>query len=517
MNMEEFRSKARSIVNDPTLTYPQRRHYLAWLAEDALEYPALSTEAAEALNKQIICDLFEGSAPYRGRYILPDYGKALRNGSEHLELDPPQDLDEALNFLLIMYTQVPSITGYPVYLGDFDKILAPYVSDDVSDEDLYKKLKLFWRALDRMLPDAFVHTDLGPHDSRIARMLLRIDRELLQAVPNITLKVDPELTPDDLILDAVATVFETGKPHFVNHPLMVRDLGEEYAAVSCYNSLRIGGGSHTLNRLNLKEVVQQHQGDIETFLEATLPHYVELLAELIEARIRYLVEEAKFFEHNFLAVEGVIELDKFSAMYGIYGLAEAVDLLMEAAGKSGRYGHDEEANELSYRITRRIAELVAARPMPYCEGNDGRAFMHSQSGIDSDLEVTAGTRIPIGEEPEMFEHIRAVAPHHDLFQAGVSDIFHVEDTVRRNPSAMVDIIRGAFHEGMRDFTFNLATNGFIRITGYLVRKCDIEHFDEVGARHGSSIFAAGSVKNSHVTERYVKRVLSRESSPRAPQ
>jgi YjjI family glycine radical enzyme len=155
-----------------------------------------------------------------------------------------------------MYTQVPSITGYPVYLGDFDKILAPYVSDDVSDEDLYKKLKLFWRALDRMLPDAFVHTDLGPHDSRIARMLLRIDRELLQAVPNITLKVDPELTPDDLILDAVATVFETGKPHFVNHPLMVRDLGEEYAAVSCYNSLRIGGGSHTLNRLNLKEVVQ---------------------------------------------------------------------------------------------------------------------------------------------------------------------------------------------------------------------------------------------------------------------
>ena len=117
----------------------------------------------------------------------------------------------------------------------------------------------------------------------------------------------------------------------------------------------------------------------------------------------------------------------------------------------------------------------------------------------------------------MFEHIKAVAPHHDLFQAGVSDIFHVEDTVRRNPSAMVDIIRGAFREGMRDFTFNLATNGFIRITGYLVRKCDVEQFDEMGARHGSTTFAAGSVKNSHVTERNVKRVLSRESSPRAPQ
>ncbi len=517
MNMEEFQSQARDIVNDPSLTFHQRKHYLAWLAENALEYPALSTAAAEALNKQIICDLFEGAAPYRGRYILPDYEKALRNGSAHLEMDPPTDLDEALNFLLIMYTQVPSITGYPVYLGDFDKILSPYVTDDISDDDLYKKLKLFWRALDRMLPDAFVHTDLGPHDSRITRMILRIDRDLLQVVPNITLKVDPDITPDDLILDAVATVFETGKPHFVNHPLMTRDLGEEYAAVSCYNSLRIGGGSHTLNRLNLKEVALQHQGDIDSFVEETLPHYVELLAELIEARIRYLVEEAKFFEHDFLAVEGLIDLDKFSAMYGVYGLAEAVDLLMEAAGKAGKYGHDDAANQLSYRIIRKISDLVAARPMPYCEGNNGRAFLHSQSGIDSDLEVTAGTRVPIGEEPEMFDHIRAVAPHHDLFQAGVSDIFHVEDTVRRNPSAMVDIIRGAFREGMRDFTFNLASNGFIRITGYLVRKCDIEQFDELGARHGSSIFAAGSVKNSHVTERYVKRVLSRETSPRAPQ
>ncbi len=516
MNMEEFRIRTRQVVNDPTLTYHQRKHYLAGLAEGVLEYPTLSEAAREALNKQIICDLFEGPAPYRGRYILPDYGKALRNGSAHLELDAPTDLDEALNFLLIMYTQVPSITGYPVYLGDFDKILEPYAEAE-DDDALYKKLKLFWRALDRMLPDAFVHTNLGPHDSRISRTLFRIERELLQVVPNVSLKVDPETTPDELILEAVLTVFETGKPHFVNHPLMVRDLGDNYAAVSCYNSLKIGGGSHTLNRLNLKEVALLHQGGIESFLDETLPHYVELLSELIEARIRYLVEEAKFFEHDFLAVEGLIELDKFSAMYGVYGLAEAVDLLMEAAGKEGRYGHDDKANRLSYRITARIAELVADRPMPYCEGNNGRAFLHSQSGIDSDLEVTAGTRIPIGEEPEMFDHIRAVAPHHDLFQAGVSDIFHVEDTVRRNPSAMVDIIRGAFREGMRDFTFNLATNGFIRITGYLVRKCDVEQFDEMGGRHGSTVFAAGSVKNSHVTNRYVKRVLSRESSPRAPQ
>jgi YjjI family glycine radical enzyme len=516
MEMPEFREGARQIIEDPTLTFHQRRHNLAYLAEDALDYPALSTPAAEALHKRIVCDLYEGPAPYRARYILPDYAKALRQGSEFLELEPPQDLDDALTFLLILYTHVPSITAYPVYFGDLDKILAPY-AEGVSDDDLYRSLRRFWIALDRMFPDAFAHMDLGPGDGRLIRTIFRIERELQQVVPNLTFKVHPELTPDDLVRDAVETVFETGKPHFVNHPLMVRDLGEDYAAVSCYNSLKIGGGSHTLVRLNLAEVALRHQGDLEAFFAETLPHYAELTAEVIEARIRYLVEEARFYDHDFLAVEGLISLDRFSAMYGVYGLAEAVDILMEQQGKDGRYGHDAEANELSYRITRALKDFVRSREMPYCEGNGGRCFLHSQSGIDTDVDVTAGTRIPIGEEPEMFDHIATVTPHHDLFEAGVSDIFHVEDIVRRNPQAMVDIIRGSLEGGMRDFTFNLATNGFIRITGYLVRKSDIEGFDEHGARHASTTFAAGSVKNSHVTERNVKRVFARELTPRSGQ
>lgn len=517
MKSEEFQVRAREIVNDPHLTFHQRRHYLAGLAEEALDYPPLTADAQEALNKRIICDMYEGHAPYRARYILPDYAKALRKGSAFLELEPPETLDDALNFLLIMYTQVPSITAYPVYLGDLDKILDPYVGE-ISDGDLYRSLRRFWIAIDRILPDGFVHMNLGPADNRIIRTIFRIERELLQVVPNLTLKVDPEITPDDLIRDAVETVFETAKPHFVSHPLMVRDFGnEDYAAVSCYNSLRIGGGSHTLNRINLKEVALNHSGDTEAFLNETLPHYVELNAQLIEARIRYLVEEAGFYEHDFLAREGLISLDRFSAMYGVFGLAECVDILMANAGSDARYGHDEEANGLSHRIVRAVAEQVAARPMPYCEGNDGRCMLHSQSGIDVDLEVTAGTRIPIGTEPSMYEHIACVAPHHDVFMAGVSDIFHVEDTARRNPQAVVDIIRGAFAEGMRDFTFNLDTNGFIRITGYLARKSDVEAFAAEGGRHSSTVFASGSVDNSHVLDRSVKRVLVREHHTRPPQ
>ena len=516
MNQEEFVEEVRAVVTDPGLTFHQRKHYLAALAENALPYPDVSDACAEALNKGIISDLYEGHAPYRPRYLLPDYEKALEHGSNHLELDPPSGLDEALTFLLILYTQVPSITGYPVYLGDIDSLLLPY-TNGVGDADLRSKLRLFWIALDRILPDGFVHANLGPNDNRVLRAILDVERELKQTVPNLSLKVDPELTPDDLLRDAVTTVFTTAKPHFVNHEMMVGDLGTSYGVASCYNSMKQGGGSHTLVRLNLKEVALAHTGSIDTFLTDTLPHYADLNAELMAARIRYLVEDAKFFEHDFLAVEEIVSLERFSAMFGVYGLAEAVNILMEHAGSEARYGDGGEADTLSYRIVERLRTFVDNREMPYCQGAGGRAFLHSQSGIDSDLNVTAGTRIPIGGEPETFEHIATVAPHHQHFDSGVSDIFKIDDTVQNNPEAMVDIIRGAFATGMRDFTFNIDDNEFVRITGYLVRKSDLVRFSEGPERHGSTVFAAGSVANSHVTQRKPKRVLIHERSPRPRQ
>ena len=512
MILEDYKKRARQIINDPGLSYPQRRHHLALLAEDLLDYPQLTNEAKEAFEEGIICDLMEGPAPYRPRYILPDYEKALREGSDFLELDPPENLPEALNFLTIMYSQVPSITGYPVYVGDIDKLLAPYV-EDVSDEDLYQQLKLFWRGIDRMQPDGFVHANLGPEDTRVGRMIFQIERELKQVVPNLTLKYDPEVTSDELLMEAIETVFTVGKPHFANHQMMVQDLGEEYAVVSCYNSLKVGGGSHTLTRLNLKETVKRHQGDLDSYLNQTLPHYVELTLEVMEARIKHLVEEAKFFEHDFLAQEGFISLDKFSAMFGIYGLAQTVNILMEEMGQEGRYGHDENANQISYQITDKIAQLLAERQVPYCQGNDNRVFFHSQSGIDQDIDVTAGTRIPYQEEPELFQHIQTVAPHHHKFQAGISDIFHFESTVKNNPQAVADIIKGAFQQGMRDFTFNLADGDFVRITGYLVRRSDLEQMGEENrSRYNSTELGYNAVNNQDIMDRK-RRVVNREQNP----
>ena len=290
------------------LGYDQKLRRLATLATESIDYPTLSDACQNALDKRVICDMYEGNAPYTPRYVLPDYERAVAQGSRHLELPAPRNLDDALSFLQIMYAHVPSVTTYPVYLGDLDKVLARFDGVERPSSST-GSLRRFWIALDRMLPDAFVHTDIGPSDSRIARSILRVERSLRQVVPNLTLKVDPRLTPDDLVLDAVRTVFETGKPHFVNHPMMVGDHGDEYAAVSCYNSLKIGGGAHTLVRLNLKEAALRHAGDADSFLAETLPAYVELTAELAEARVRSLVEQQHFFESSWLAQEG-LDLDR---------------------------------------------------------------------------------------------------------------------------------------------------------------------------------------------------------------
>jgi hypothetical protein len=68
---------------------------------------------------------------------------------------------------------------------------------------------------------------------------------------------------------------------------------------------------------------------------------------------------------------------------------------------------------------------------------------------------------------------------------------------------------------MRDFTFNLDSNEFVRITGYLVRKSDLAAIAaHGGARHSSDYLAAGSENAYHLTTRAVKRIGCNERDPR---
>jgi YjjI family glycine radical enzyme len=278
-------------------------------------------------------------------------------------------------------------------------------------------------------------------------------------------------------------------------------------------------------RLNLAESVRRAEGGSARYLAEVLPRDVALTAELMAARIRFLVEQARFFEHDWLAREGLISRDRFTAMFGIFGVAEAVEELLARDGVTARYGRDQVASDVARALVARIAALVAATELPYCEATGGQALLHAQSGIDTDVDVTAGARVPPGHEPPLYDHIRVVAPNHRHFPAGVSDVFRFEPTVRDNPDAVVAVLRGAFAEGMRDFTFDVTGNGFLRVTGYLVRERDVEALkaaaalkvaaikaenasrsaaDAARARHSSTFLGAAAIANQHLDERVVK-------------
>ncbi len=143
-----LQTKIKNIITDATLSAKQKTLFLSLEAEAIVDYMPISADVLAAKDAGIFCDMFEGNAPFKPRYVLPDYAKFLQQGSEYLELEPATNLDEAINLLTIIYHHVPSVTNIPVYLGQLDEILLPFVAD-VSEEVLYRKLKNFWIMLDR--------------------------------------------------------------------------------------------------------------------------------------------------------------------------------------------------------------------------------------------------------------------------------------------------------------------------------------------------------------------------------
>jgi pimeloyl-CoA synthetase len=470
--------KLYEITTDKTLSPAQKAHYLSLEAENMLPYPALDADTQDALEQRVICDMYEGHAPFKPRYVLPDYSVVLTKGSDYLELPVPENLDEAINTLMIAYHHVPSVTGMPVYIGQLDDLLLPFC-EGVSDDELYNKIKLFWRYLDRTLPDAFMHANIGPTDNRVARTILRVDAELKQTAPNLTFLYDP--------------VFDE----------------RGYGIVSCYNVLPLGGGASTLTRLSLKEVALRSTDEAD-FFDRVLPHYMELNFRLAEQRIDFLFNESNFFE-SFLVAEGWIEKSRFTAMYGVYAMAEAVNAIQEKEGRAGRYGFDEVANALGHRISAVLADAVKQRPMRNVWR--GHAMLHSQAGLSNDAEATPGVRIPYGTEPDPVMHIQALAPHHQYYESGISEILTLDETIKNNPEAMVQLCKGAFTCGFREFTVNVASNDLVRVTGFMIRLSDIKKFnEEQGSRTNTTTLGAEAADVVNILERK-PRVMSHELRP----
>jgi len=320
--------------------------------------------------------------PYRPRYICPDYELLFQKGCKFLELGPPKDLLEALNVLEIFYCHVPSITSFPVYLGDLDKLLEPFVVKE--DRAFAKKLLgLFLRNIDRVQTDSFVHADIGPEDSVTGRLLLELTEEMQLAVPNLTLKYDPEKTSDDFALACIHCMLKTAKPSFANHRMFVSEWGERYAIASCYNGLSIAGGGFTLPRLRLYECALDAKS-VEDFLERELPRHIDLQLEYMDKRVKFIVEQSSFFKTNFLVTEGFVKQENFTGMFGVVGLAECCNYLLGIADKKHGFGMNQEATELGIRIMDAIDARVKAHEAPYCDAYGHRYRLHAQVGIDTD-------------------------------------------------------------------------------------------------------------------------------------
>ena len=489
--------KVLQTIQDKTLTYQQKVIALARLAENSIDVLNISSDVQNYMQDRVICDLFEGNAPYRPRYIVPDYEVFMKNGSKFLGLAPPKDIWEAVNSLLILYRHVPSITSFPVYIGNIDTLLEPFIANE---EEAYKAIKLFLTHIDRTITDSFCHGNIGPKDTKAGRLILKAERELQNAIPNLTLKYS-SMTTDEFAIAAIETALATAKPSFANDEMFSRDFGHQYAIASCYNGLAIGGGSHTLVRMRLSALAKK-ASSIADFFDKWLPDAVDKMAGYMDERVKFLVEESGFFESSFLVQEGLISLDKFTAMFGMVGLAECVNTLLNASKQKDRFGYSDKANELGYKIIERMHEALGKRNNPYCTATGGKYLLHAQVGIDTDTDSSPGCRIPIGEEPELLEHLMQSAVFHKFFPSGIGDIFKFDTTAKNNPAYILDIIKGAFGQGMRYFSLYSTDCDVVRITGYLVKRSDMEKLEaKQQVLNDAVVLGLGSVKNQKVLER----------------
>lgn len=495
-----MQNEVLNIIKDKTLTYEMKVQNLAKLSENSVDVLHKSEKEKDFLKRGLLCDLGEGEAPYRPRYIVPDYEKFMKNGSEFLRLTPPKDIWEAVNNLLILYRHVPSVTSFPVYIGNIDYLLEPFIKDE---KEAYHAIKMFLMHIDRTITDSFCHGNIGPKATKAGRIILEVERELQDAIPNLTIKYSKE-TPDDFAVECVKTALSCAKPSFANDEMYSKDFKGDYAIASCYNGLKIGGGSYTLVRMILSKLALEAK-DKDDFMNNVLPDAVETMLSLMDKRVKFIVEESTFFESSFLVREGLISRDGFTAMFGMVGLAECVNHLLSAEKQEDRFGYGKEANDLGLEIIDKMNSLVNNHFNEYCKPFDGRFLMHAQVGIDSDTNTSPGCRIPIGEEPELPQHLIQSAPFHKYFISGIGDIFKFDETAKRNPMAVVDIIKGAFKLDMRYFSLYCADCDVIRITGYLVKRSDIEKLSKGGQVLQDTVaLGYGGVKNSRVLERKLR-------------
>ena len=357
-------------VTSKSLTYQQKLYTIANIAErlfDPRDLLGYTDEEMEYINNQMICDLNEGYAMYRPRYILPEYEVYIKKGCKFLDLKPPTNLDECLDGLLILYSHVPSITSFPVFIGHIDTLLEPFITNEEED---YVKIKRFLNHIDKVITDSFCHADIGPYATRAGKLILKAIIELENATPNMSIKYDKEKTDKEFAKLAALACLKVSKPSFANDPYYTSDLGD-YALASCYNALPLCGGAYTLTRLRLGTIAKAAES-VEDMVNNILPKVAMLALSTMDKRIKYIVEKSNFFESSFLVHEGFLKRENFSGMFAIVGLADAVNNLLEKEGINETFGKSSRGDEIAIAIMDKLQEVNNAHVGAYSERTNDR-------------------------------------------------------------------------------------------------------------------------------------------------
>ncbi len=502
LNQETIVKEIEEIMSNKGLTYIQRTDKLAKYAQNLLDYPKDTPEEFyELLENKEICDLGEGHGPFSARYILPDFEKYLKEGSSFLRVGPAKSLLQATTNLSIFYHNAHGLDRYPPFIGRLDLLLEPFVKK-MEYEDAKEILRNFMISIDRTMSDGFVQANIGPQETITGNMILELLVELQNITPNVTLRYDPDITPDGFAKKALVAALKSANPAFAYDPFYKERVGENYGIASCYNGLLIRGGALTLTRLRLGTIAS-HSKSMEDFFNNKLPKAINTQLAFMDGKIKNLMENRAFFESDWMFADGFLDKDKFVGLFGIVGLCDCVNYLYEKEGKNLHYGPDKGANMLGVKILDIINEAVENHYCPYSYKN--RFVMHAQVGTGEDTIDTAGTRIKVGQEMELYPHLKQAGLYHKYFPSGVGDIFPFDSTALKNPDALLDVFKGAFKVGIKYISTYLNDGDLIRVTGYLVKKSEVEKYRQGKlVQNGSVELVPGQIDNSHILDRKVQ-------------
>ena len=122
------------------------------------------------------------------------------------------------------------------------------------------------------------------------------------------------------------------------------------------------------------------------------------------------------------------------------------------------------------------------------------------------MDDSPGTRIPVGAEPAMLDQLEINQVFHPYFPTGTGDIFKFEETYEKTPKAVLPIIKGSLNNGLRYFSGYLENCDVVRVTGYLVKKSEIEKLNQkTQSLNNVTIFGKGAQDGAHALDRRIVR------------